>query len=386
MSNCIGLMWKKVHRTLVFILSFALMSLSVGCGSQKLEKSESNALGEATQRERLLERSDYEDMELLTKAINLNCRYILKEWWYEGKTVSWSGSHFDNINSLTDEQRKQVKISADSFANWRNVEYLDIPNWKKNEYSENAILPSCYACRTLSTALFYNIYDEDIIEVNKQDALSMNVKLISSLAKYHCSNSVDGWGNCWQGALWAEMLGMSAYMMKDYLAADDWDNVCSMIRSEADFVADEYGIKVYKDRLGTVVEGHEGDSKSEENAWNASVLALAECFFPESTEVAHWHERFIELCIASLTKPSDVFSDKIIDGYSFVNAYGSNINEDGTVVNHGLYHIDYMASPIESFAESVIALAFADKTFPECLTFNVDTVYETLINLNWGVR
>lgn len=384
MSNYIRLMCTRIHRALVFILSFALISISVGCCSYITEENENNDLSEITQTKLILTRNDYEDIELLTEVINLNCRYILREWWYEGKIASWSGSHFDDMNPLTIEQKKQVEISIDSFTNWRNTEYLDIPNWKRNEYSENAILPSCYACRVLSTALFYDIYDEDIIGVNKQDALNMNVKLISSLAKYHCSNSADGWGNCWQGALWAEMLGMSAYMMKDYIASDDWDNVCSMVMSEADFVANEYSINVYKDRLGIVVEGHEGDSKSEENAWNASVLALAQCFFPESEELDHWHEKFIELCVSSLTRPSDVFSDKIIDGYSFINAYGSNINEDGTVVNHGRYHIDYMASPIESFAESAIALAFAGKTFPDCITFNVDLVYGALINLDLG--
>lgn len=326
------------------------------------------------------------DDALLIRAINQNCKYVLTEWWNEPKDVAFQNSYLPNWQPLTSEQEEEVMKGVESFQNWSTEECLFIPNWKKNGYSENAILPPCYACRILSSAIHYGLYDERVTGISKDEAVKKAVLLISSLTKYHCSNSENGWGNCWQGALWAETLGMSAYLIKDYLSAEDWNMICNMIRSECDYVVQKAGVKVYKDRLGHVQEGREGDSQSETDAWNASILALGITAIPDDINRESWRERFIELNIAAMTCPSDVFHyDWFIDGYCFIDAYGSNINEDGTVTNHNKLHIDYMASPIESFAESAIALSFSsDNLAFDCLKFNVDKVYNALVDLDLG--
>lgn len=271
----------------------------------------------------------------------------------------------------------------ESFKNWRNEKYLLIPNWQKSDCSEQAILPPCYACRIISSAIHYGFYDAHTTGVSKEEATKKIVLLISSLAKYHCSNSEKGWGNCWQGALWAEMLGMSAFLMKDYLSDEVWGMVCNMIHSECDYVISYAGVNVYMDRSGNII--NEGDSKAEEDAWNATILALAIATLPNDVRQTEWRKRFIELNVTSMACPSDVSSDRIIDGYCFTECPGSNINEDGTVVNHGKWHIDYMASPIESFAESSIALSFSRENLVfDCLSHNVDKVYKALVELDLG--
>lgn len=322
---------------------------------------------------------------LLIWAINQNCKYVLTDWWYEPKDIAFQPSYLPASKPLTSEQLSEVKKSEDSFLNWYNNTLLFIPNWQKNEYSENAILPSCYACRILSCAIHYGIYDTIITGVDKDEAIKKTILLISSLAKYHCSNSINGWGNCWQGALWAEMLGMSAFLMKDYLSEMDWVMVSNMIQSECNYVTKVAGVTWYKDRLGNVMPGREGDSQSETNAWNATILALGLMTNPNDANVEYWRNSFIELNIASMACPSDVSSERIIDGFSFINLNGSNINDDGTVTNHGKLHIDYMASPIESFAESFIALSYIpNRELYYCLEFNVDKVYTALINMDLG--
>lgn len=320
----------------------------------------------------------------LTWAINLNCKYVLTQWWNEPKDVAFQEtSYLPNAKPLTEEQQIEVEHSIESFKNWRNEDYLLIPNWQKSACSEQAILPPCYACRILSSAIHYGLFNVEITGISIEEATKKTVLLISSLVKYHCSNSENGWGNCWQGALWAEMLGMSACFMKDYLSDDVWTLVCNMIRSECDYVVSYAGVNVYKDRRGTII--NEGDSKAEENAWNATILALAIAAIPDDTRQGERIRRFIELNITAMSRPSDVFSDKIIDGYSFENSPGSNINEDGSVVNHGKWHIDYMASPIESLAESSIALSYArERKFFNCLCFNVDIIYNALVELDLG--
>ena len=325
------------------------------------------------------------DEVLLTTAINQNCKYILTEWWNGSKDIAFQDSYLPNYRPLTSEQEEENQQCIESFKHWYNESYLQIANWKNNVYSENAILPPSYACRVLSCAIHYGFYDEEATGVEKKEALKKTVLLISSLAKYHCSNSEDGWGHCWQGALWAEMLGMSALLMKDYLSDSDWEMICNMIRSECNYVINVAGVKVYKDRQGQVIEGYTGDSQSETDAWNATILALAIAAMPDDPRQSEWRKFFVELNISAMTCPSDVFSDRVIDGYSFVNSKGSNINEDGTVTNHDKWHIDYMASPIESIAESSIALSFSPEIIKfECLRFNVDKIYKALVDLDLG--
>jgi len=331
--------------------------------------------------------SSVKDKDLLICAINQNCKYVLTEWWYLPKVVAFGSSLItSNTTSLTEQQKTEIDISLKSFYNWNNQDILYIPNWQKNDFSEQAILPSCYACRVLSSALHYGIYDSKITGVSQEEAVKKTKLLIRSLTMYHCSNSNNGWGNCWQGALWAEMLGMSALFMKDYLSANDWTMVCNMIRSECNYVIDVAGVQVYRDRNGDIIYGRDGDSQAETLAWNATILALAIATLPNDDNKEVWTKAFIELNITSMARPSDILQNTVVDGFNLYDLKGTNINEDGTVTNHGKLHIDYMASPIESFAESYIVLKkWTDyNQHFNCLIFNVDVVYKALVELDLG--
>ena len=375
-----------MKRSFVFVIVIALVVQITACTKfqEDIENLDNRTLGrlEAVKTEAV---NNTFDKDLLIKAINLNCKYVLQDWWEGTRENSYQSSYLPDAKPLTTEQKAAIEESKESFVNWAEEKYLQIPNWQKNNFSENAILPHCYASRILSTAIHYDIYDASITGISENEAIKKTVLLITSLIKYHCSNSENGWGNCWQGALWAEMVGMSAFLMKDYLSDENWIMLYNMIQSESNYVIHEAGVKVYKDRGGNIREGREGDSQSETDAWNATILALALVAFPDNENQKIWREKFIELNVEAMTCPSDVYSDRVIDGYSFINSYGSNINEDGTVTNHNKIHIDYMASPIESLAESSIALSFAEEcgTF-NCLKFNVDKVYNALVELDLG--
>jgi len=328
----------------------------------------------------------FSDKDLLIRAINLNCKYVLTDWWNGSKDMAFQNSYLPNWESLSSECQAEISKSSETFLNWTNEEFLYIPNWRRNGNSENAILPPSYACRILSSAIHYGIYNSGITGVSQHEAIQKTALLIKSVVKCHCSNDKEGWGNCWQGALWAEMLGMSAFLLKDYMPSEVWNMVCNMIRSECDYVINVARVKFYKDRLGNILEGCEGDSQSETDAWNATILALAMVVMPNDSNLDIWRKSFVELNVAAMTCPSDVFIyDKCVDGFFFIDACGSNINEDGTVTNHSKQHIDYMASPIESFAESSIVLSFGrnNRCF-DCLKFNVDKIYNALVDLDLG--
>jgi len=63
---------------------------------------------------------------------------------------------------------------------------------------------------------------------------------------------------------------------------------------------------------------------------------------------------------------------------------GSNVNEDGTVVNHDLVHIDYMATILEEMGDTIAVYIIAGTPVPEAASFNLDRIYRGLIYADLG--
>jgi len=322
--------------------------------------------------------STQKENNLLKSLIGINSKYLVNDYWYSNQQYAFNKSSNTNRQEmLTEEQQEKINEGIVSFKNWRDTQYLDIINWKGN--SEQAIRPWAHYSFALSVMLKYDLLDKSI---SKQDATLMECKLISSLAKYHCANTKNGWGGTWQSALWAENIGFASWLMWDNLSNEDQNNVNRMIVYEANRFID-YKVPYYKDRQGNVI--YKGDTKAEENAWNSRILALAVCMFPDNENVNKWEQKLFELLLSSTSTPEDVFSDEQIDGVVLSDILnGSNINSDGSVINHGLYHIDYSATTIEGMTDCIIIYSLAGRKIPQSAIHNLDLMYDALVNLDLG--
>ncbi|MCD8241322.1 MAG: hypothetical protein LUD73_02670, partial [Lachnospiraceae bacterium] len=331
----------------------------------------------------ILDSDDYADAEPLIETIRLNTRYLLNTWWTMERVAAYSTSNLNNLQELTEEQQEEVTKSRESFISWRDTDYLYLVNAYSSDYTQNAIRPLSHACMTLAIALRFHIYDEDVANVSYEDALAMTVKLISSVARMHGSNTDTGGGWEWQSAVWAEETGFAAWLLYSELDEEAQGYVVNMLISEADAVSVDYEASYYMDVNGNVL--YEGDTKAEENAFESRILALASCMFPEHSHQEIWTEKLYELLLASTARPSDVGSSEVVDGFVLGEVLnGSNINEDGTVINHNKYHIDYMVSETEGMLETAIVFALAGKAVPESSIFNLDVIYDALVNLDIG--
>lgn len=238
-------------------------------------------------------------------------------------------------------------------------------------------------CYAVAVNIQYGNYDEQIVGLSKNIATEMILKLISSISKDHISNTDDGWGGEWQSALWSENLGFAAWILWDLLDETNKDYVKNMVLYEANMVGIDYEVPYYKDRNGNVV--YENDSKSEENAWNARIIALAIKMFPEDYNVNSWNAKLRELILSATARPSDICNyEKVGSSVPAEILAGSNINEDGTIINHGLYHIDYMVAPCEAISDVALIYLLSNDNVPEECFFNEDIIYGALINLDLG--
>ena len=333
------------------------------------------------------ENTVYGESELV-RIMNLNLRYILNDWWLSEKDCVYAtATNQKSDKQLTEERRLAIKDSARAFANWRDTDALPIL-YLSREQAENGIRPVSHAVYCISLALHYGYYDEKTVGVSREDAQAMCIKLINSVVSEHRSNHPEAqedryWGDSWQSPLWAENIALGAWLLRDDMAPEDRAKVECMVLDEADTLTYGFEIPYYRDVDGTVV--FPGDTKGEELAWSAKILALACFMFPDSPKRPDWSDKLERMLVSATAMPEDVGSVRPVDGHEIGALIdGSNVNEDGTVVNHDLVHIDYMATILEEMGDTAVVYKIAGAPVPEAAVFNLDKIYGGLIYVDLG--
>jgi hypothetical protein len=233
----------------------------------------------------------------------------------------------------------------------------------------------------VTVALKTGIYDEAVTGVTQAEATNRAVKMVKSIAYWHKYRTSSGWGNSWQSALWAAYAGQAGWMLWSSLDTTYKNYITGMVEYEANRF-NSYAVPYYKNINGTVI--YSGDSKAEENAWNACILQLSISMMPSHPNISTWKSKCCELMVSAFSRPSDISSSTTLDGRtlsSWLN--GSNINEDGTLINHSIIHDDYMAS-FEFDLRSYLLFSLAGITIPQSAAFNADVVYDALVDLNFS--
>ncbi|MET9618415.1 hypothetical protein [Kitasatospora indigofera] len=248
---------------------------------------------------------------------------------------------------------------------------------------ENNIRPSAAETVGLAVSLKLGVYqtgNNSNPSPSTDVAKARTVRLISSLADRHVANTAGGWGNGWQTAHWAAMAGLAGWLMWDDLTPTDRELVRKMVESEANRF-NTYTVPYYRTATGTFVTP--GDTKAEENAWNAQILQVATAMMPDHPNYATWMRKSIELEVSASARPQDLTNSTVVNGKA-VSSWikGSNVNSDGTVVNHSIVHPDYMES-IAFNATSGLTYSLAHKPTPQAAVFNADVVYDGLVDLNF---
>jgi hypothetical protein len=202
---------------------------------------------------------------------------------------------------------------------------------------------------------------------------TLTVKL-RQLVRYLASSHVTAngtcadkgrWGLSWQSSWWATKLALGVDIARDRLEACDIEAVHALVAAEANR---------HLDRL--IPTGLAEDTKAEETAWDAEILAVALALEKDHICASKWNQRLIEFGINTFSRPSDRSNHTKVDGITLSDALRScNIHEDGSLENHGTTHFCYVASPLISKAWCAFALRRASLPVPTALFHNVEYVW-----------
>lgn len=193
--------------------------------------------------------------------------------------------------------------------------------------------------------------------------------------------STSGSDHVWESSLWAMSVAYSAYFQWDKLSDKQKGYIEKLLKAECNYELNR-----------TIPTGYNGDTKAEENGWEADVLAATLGLFPNDEMAPKWFERLREFAINSYSHKDDAHNTTVIDPHydkkTVADLYkGQNLFDDYTLQNHNFFHTSYQNVVIQELGEAALALKlFQQKTIGEekwktnSLMHNNDKVMKEVLN------
>ncbi len=159
-------------------------------------------------------------------------------------------------------------------------------------------------------------------------------------------------GDCvWESSLWAMSLAYASHFLSDELTDTQKGYIYNMVKAECNYELNR-----------SVPTGYNGDTKAEENGWEADILACALGLYPDDPLAPKWFDRLRLFAVNSYSQADDATDDSVIDpdydGTTVKDLYkGKNLYDDYTLQNHNYFHTSYQNVVMQELGEAQLALA-----------------------------
>ena len=162
--------------------------------------------------------------------------------------------------------------------------------------------------------------------------------------------SVSNADHVWESSLWAMSVAYSAFFQWDRLSDDQKNYIYQLLKAECNYELER-----------SIPTGYAGDTKAEENGWEADVLAATLGLFPNDPLAPKWFQRLREFAINSYSQKDDATDATVIDPdydrQTVKDLYkGQNLYDDYTLQNHNYFHTSYQNVVIQELGEAALAL------------------------------
>ena len=184
--------------------------------------------------------------------------------------------------------------------------------------------------------------------------------------------------NVWESSLWAMSVAFSAYFQWDKLTEAQKGYIYNLLKAECNYELNR-----------TIPTGYSGDTKAEENGWEADVLAATLGLFPNDELAPQWFERMRLFAANSYSHYSDASNYRIVDEWYDNKTWadlhkGCNLYADWTLQNHNLFHTSYQNVVMQELGEAALALKMFqganEKWKSNALQHNNQEVMDNVLN------
>ena len=162
--------------------------------------------------------------------------------------------------------------------------------------------------------------------------------------------SVSNADHVWESSLWAMSVAYSAYFQREKLSEAQKNYIYQLLKAECNYELER-----------SIPTGFAGDTKAEENGWEADILAATLGLYPNDELAPRWFNRLREFAINSYSHFSDADNTTVIDpdydNKTIADLYkGKNLYDDYTLQNHNLFHTSYQNVVMQELGEAALAL------------------------------
>lgn len=175
--------------------------------------------------------------------------------------------------------------------------------------------------------------------------------------KFKITSNNAYWGSVstsdcvWESSLWAMSLAYASHFLADELTDTQKGYIYNMIKAECNY-------ELYR----SVPTGYSGDTKAEENGWEADILACALGLYPDDPLAPQWFDRLRLFAVNSYSQVDDAADNTVIDpdydDTTVKDLYkGKNLYDDYTLQNHNYFHTSYQNVVMQELGEAHLALA-----------------------------
>jgi hypothetical protein len=278
------------------------------------------------------------------------------------------------------EQSERYLLGAQYDALWRPTRSRSYLNLLGTTSDELAVRLPAMSAFTVAVGLGTDAADKSVLGRTRVGELRYVDQLVRSIACEHTSITPGGWGLGWETPHWAMLTGAAAWLVWDDLTTATRRDVTSMVAAEADREA-SLTLSYWGLPDGTIVTP--GDTKAEETAWDASLLAFAATMMPRSPHAPTWRAASAELSAAAYSTQADDTSSTLVNGVPLSQRLqGFNVYPDGTVENHGRIHPDY-ASSIQLLWTAADFDRLARQSVPQAAFHDAGLVYSALSTVDF---
>lgn len=282
------------------------------------------------------------EAEMMTDLLRMLARFTpyMKNYWFQ----------CENPNSINE--------SCGFFYNTENGTSPSCPNGEKG-VRPNADLSMIAAFLVkyakpegiaLPDGITYDLLEEYAIKslVYAYSTHKANKLKVCSGGTYWGSTSTSD--AVWESSLWAMSVAYSAFFQWDKLSDAQKGYIYAMLKAECNY-------ELYR----SVPTGYAGDTKAEENGWEADVLAATLGLFPNDELAPQWFERMRLFAANSYSHSNDATNSGAVDptynNTTWSDLYkGNNLYSDWTLQNHNLFHTSYQNVVMQEIGEAALAL------------------------------